>query len=170
MSIAYSLKGTLLAQLQLTLQKTDNAGLKTIQRVTGNHAQTSWTLDDTADEADDMVVIQSTLGAGANETHDLHDASNSLENAFGTPIEWDELQGLLFMPDSSNGGTMTIGGATNECFDAAEPVPAGGVLLWAANGDAGKTIVDGSADEIKVTNNDGAAAADYVLILLGVKA
>lgn len=170
MAIEYSLTGNIQALIQATLTKTDDAGIKTRQSISGSVAQAAWTLDDTADEADDVIVIQATLGAGANQTHDLHDASNTLENTFGKPLEWAELQAVLFMPNATNGGTMTIGGATNECFDAAEPVAAGGVLLWSANGDAGKTITDGSADEIKVTNNDGAAAADYTLILFGVKA
>lgn len=170
MAVEYSLTGNIQALIQATLQKTDDAGIKTRQGISGSVAQTAWTLDDTADEADDVIVIQSTLGVSANETHDLHDASNTLENAFGIPLEWAELQAVLFMPDSENGGTMTIGGATNECFDAAEPVPAGGVLLWSANGDSGKTITDGSADEIKITNNDAGDTADYTLILFGVKA
>jgi len=133
-----------------------------------------------ANKADLMFHDRRVLVASADETLDL--TNSSLLDAFGDALVFDILRAIIVVNSSdivtaaqtvATDATITIGNAVVNplvFLDAAAStftLAVGDVFVLTRNTAAGITVGAGSADEIKVVNNDGADQAQYDIILVG---
>lgn len=126
-------------------------------------------------------------GTGANESNqawsdksqlaalavDSHDLAGSMNDAFGNAITFTSITAILITANDSNVDNIEVGGNANAFASfvggATEiiKVPPGGMLLITAPDATGFPVTAGTADVLDITNVDGAAVADYELLLVG---
>jgi len=129
-----------------------------------------------AAKANQIWSDRRTLGASADETLDLVGA---LTNAFGATVSLAKVKAIVIHNRSDEQGTATDaaikiepGTTPPDNCPTIPLLPAGGFAVIAcadADGFLG-TLAGGSKDGIKITNLDGADAAQYDFIVIGESA
>jgi hypothetical protein len=146
----------------------------------------AWQTGAGLNQCDELYAAVRTLLAGSNETLDL--AAGGLVNPVGdASITFARIKGmriyLLGTADTASDGVtvgtacsgITLGGSGSTFLG-----PLGGttpsftlqngmVFGWGTPTSAGFPVGAGSTDTLKVTNNDGAVAAVYEIVLFGSK-
>ena len=126
-----------------------------------------------ANQIDQIFSDTRTLTTGANEDLDL---AGGLTNALGDTLTFTAIKGIIISADLANGDNIEVGGAASNGFinwvgDATDQVliEAGGSFSLITPSAAGYAITAGTGDLLRITNADGAAAATYTIILLGIE-
>ena len=112
-----------------------------------------------------------TIGASGTEEIDLN---GTLSNGIGETVSFTRVILVAILPASTNGDTITIGGAAANAWepwagasgDKVKLRPGGGIVLWATDATA-LAVTAGTADLLKIANDDGAASADYDILVIG---
>jgi hypothetical protein len=112
-----------------------------------------------------------TLSASSNEELDL---SGSLSNGLGDTVTFTRIIGLVVEAAAANGDTISVGGAAANGFESwvgatgdLVKVRPGGALVLVAKDATGYAVTAGTADLLKIANDDSAAAGDYTIYLIG---
>lgn len=127
-----------------------------------------------ANQAQQMFTDRRTLAASASENLDL---AGVLENAFGTPLEFDKIKALVVCAAKENTNDVVVGGhATAACAaffgdvtDTVKVKPGGMVAFVAPNAD-GYAVTAGTADMLTVTNGGAGTGVTYDIIVIGTAA
>jgi len=114
-----------------------------------------------------------TLALSANEDLDL---AGSLVNGLGATVTFTAIKGIVVLADAGNGDNIEVGGAAangliNWVGDASDKIvvePGGCFALFTPSA-AGYAVTAGTGDLLRITNADGAASANYTIILLGIE-
>jgi hypothetical protein len=166
-----SLSGSIALQIQGILQNTRDLGSANVtetlaQRVTITNGAT-------ANKATQVWADTRALTASGTEAIDL---SGALTNGVGGTVAFTRVIGLGVVASSSNGSTITLGGAASNAWevwagaagDTVKVRPGGALFLTAP--DATGLVVATNADQLKVLNDSTAATASYSILLIGSEA
>lgn len=140
----------------------------------------SFTLGSGAAAIDQVVSQVRTLSASASETLDLNGGLTNVTNDASVVmvrVKAVFIQLLSTTDDSTNGtaaSSITIGNAASNQFTgplggATETltVPNGGFVMFGRGDASGWASTAGSADNLKVVNNDGSNSAAYRITIFG---
>jgi hypothetical protein len=111
----------------------------------------------------------------ALSTTDTLDLAGTLVNNLGQTVTLTKVKGLIIKSAAANGSTLTVGGNVNAFADwlgAAThtvKIRPGGVLCLMAPDATAYAVTAGTGDLLDITNDDGAAAADYDIVVIGVE-
>ena len=114
-----------------------------------------------------------TLALSSSEDLDL---AGSLVNGLGATVTFTAIKGIVVLADAANGGNIEVGGAVSNGFinwvgDATDQIvvePGGCFALFTPSA-GGYAVTAGTGDLLAIANTDGAASANYTLILLGIE-
>lgn len=136
----------------------------------------NWTVTDgtAINQANLAWHDQRTLAGGASEDLDL---SGSLINAFGDTMSFARVKGIYITADSDNVDSVSVGGASSNTWlsmfgsatDTIKVMP-GGVFCNFAPDATAFPVTAGTADILKILNDDGATAAIYNILIIGANA
>jgi len=173
--MATSLTGKIRNQIQLTFDAGSELGT-TSDDVLSSTNYFSWTVANGtgANQADLVFRDQRTLALSTSENLDL---AGSLTDAYGSTITFARIKMVYVKAASDNGGNIVVGGAAANTFvgwfaNSSDKVNvAGGQMFQVVAPDAtGWAVTAGTADILKVENDDGAAEATYDIIIVGASA
>lgn len=124
--------------------------------------------------ADLIYVVQSSIAASGNVSYDL---AGSLTDFFGTTITMARVKFLYVnLTSDTTGSSVSIGNATNPLANwistATETVKIfnDGVFLIGSGSATGYAVSAGSADAVKVLNNDGSNVSTVNFCAIGSSA
>ncbi|MEZ0155261.1 MAG: hypothetical protein AB9Q22_10230 [Candidatus Reddybacter sp.] len=123
-------------------------------------------------QANQMFTDQRTVALSTTDTLDL---SGTLVNNLGQTVALTKVKALIISAAVGNGSTLTVGGNVNAFADwlgaAAHTVKVrpGGVLCLVAPDATAYAVTGGTGDLLDITNDDGAAAATYDIVVIGVE-
>jgi len=124
-----------------------------------------------ANKAQAVFADNRSLAASASEDLDL---SGALVDVYGNTISFATIKAILVVADSTNGSTLSIGGAATNAFvnwvaNASDIVKirSGGFLLLAAPDVTGYPVTAGTGDLLHIANDDAGAGAIYDIMLIG---
>jgi len=173
--MATDLTGKIRNSIQLTFDAGSVLGT-TSDDVLDSTNYFSWTVANGtgANQADLVFRGQRTLALSTSEDLDL---AGSLTDAYGATITFARVKMIYVKAASTNGGNIIIGGAAANTFvgsfsDASDKVElAAGQMYQVTAPDAtGWAVTAGTADILKVENDDGAAVGTYDIIIVGASA
>ena len=136
----------------------------------------SWTVANGtgANQADLVFSDQRTLALSTSENLDL---AGSLTDAYGTTITFARIKMIYVKAKSTNGGNIIVGGAAANTFvgffaNSSDKInlTAGQMLQVTAPDATGWAVTAGTADILKVENDDGSATGTYDIIIVGASA
>ena len=125
-----------------------------------------------ANQANQLFADKRNVALSTTDTLDLNGA---LTNNLGQTVTLTKVKALLIVAAGTNGSTLTVGGNANAFADwlgAAThtvKIRPGGLLLLTAPDATAYTVTASTADLLDITNDDGAAAADYDIYVIGVE-
>jgi hypothetical protein len=172
--MATDLTGKFRNEIRLTFDAGSELGTTT-DDVLGSSNYWNWTVTNgtSTDEADLVFRDQRTLALSTSENLDL---AGSLTDAYGTTITFAKVKALYVKAATANTGNIIVGGAAANTFvgafaDASDKIviPAGG-MYQVADAKTGWTVTAGTADILKIENDDGAASGTYDIIIVGTSA
>jgi hypothetical protein len=126
-----------------------------------------------ANQADRLYAARLTISAGGFFDFDL---SGVLVDFFGNPILFAKVTYLYveLLSKTPQASSIEIGGAVANAFigwiDTAAAkikVPGPGVFLLGSAAAGGYTVTPGTGDILRITNNDGANAAEVNIAIIG---
>ncbi len=126
-----------------------------------------------AGAADILFSDNRNLAASTSEDLDL---AGGVSDALGVTTTFADVKAIMIRAAAGNGDNIVVGAAAATPFvgpfadatDAIE-IPPGGIVMLVHPG-AGWAVGAGASDLLKVANADGAAAADYEIIIVGASA
>lgn len=164
-----ALTGTIVANLNFILTGTNDFGLPKAPAVANNTL--TFANGTGANQARQIFADQRSLARSANEELDL---SGVLGNALGEVIAFTAIKTLYIKAASNNAGTLTVGGAASNAWETWVAAAGdslilrpGGILLLVAPDETGYAVTAGTADKLKITNNDSLNLATYDILLVG---
>lgn len=139
-------------------------------KVNSNY-KTSFANGTAANQANMMWTDTRTVALSTSDDLDL---AGGLVSAFGTTVTFTSIKGIIIHAASANGANLSIGGdataAFSTLFNAATDeillAPGGTLAVVNPNAD-GYVVTATTADILEITNLDGAASADYDIIIIG---
>lgn len=167
-----SLSGSIALQLQGILQSTRDLGAASVTETLSQRV----TITDgaTANKASQVWGDTRTLTSSATEALDL---SGSLTNGVGASVALTRVIAIGISAAAANSSTITVGGAASNAWEpwagaAGDTIKIrpGGCLILTAPDATGLAVVAGTADQLKILNDSGAASATYSIFLMGSEA
>ena len=135
---------------------------------------TAWTSGTGANQVDLMFSDQRTISTSANDDLDL---SGVLLDAFGATLTCARIKLIYIKNVSANAATViqidqTVANDWSTLFGggAIIPILKGAYVFHEDPSAAGWVITAGTADILRITNNDGSNAALYDILILGASA
>ena len=127
-----------------------------------------------ANQADQLWSDTRTLALSTGEDLDL---AGGITDVYGNVLTMARVKMIYITAASTNGSTISVGGASATQFvgwvanssDIVKIRPGGGFMLIAPDATA-YVVGAGTADLLKVLNDDGAAGATYSIIIVGASA
>lgn len=123
-----------------------------------------------ADQSDLAYFNTRSISAASNEDLDL---AGGLTSPIGETLTFVEVTAILIRAASSNGGNIVFGPASANGFngpfgDASDRTSlAAGEAYLITNKGTGWPVTAGTGDLLNVANDDGGAAGDYDIVILG---
>ncbi len=173
--MATTLEGKIQNQIRLTFDAGSELGTTT-DDVLGSTNYFSWTVANGtgANQADLVFRDQRTLALSTSENLDL---AGSLTDAYGTTITFARIKMIYVKAASDNGGNIVVGGAAANTFvgffaNSSDKInlTAGQMLQVTAPDATGWAVTAGTADILKVENDDGSDTGTYDIVIVGASA
>lgn len=122
-----------------------------------------------ADQIDELFHDTRAIAAAANDDLDL---AGGLTDAFGNTITFASIKMLQIV---NNGDTeikidQSVANDWSTAIATAITIPAGASIQLVNPTAAGWAVTAGTADLLRITNNDGSVAASYQIAIAGVSA
>lgn len=125
-------------------------------------------------KADKAYTARRTIAASGSEDLDL---AGVLQDAFGAPITFVRIKGLVIAAGVSNSNNVVIGNATSNAWAAllnatgTITLRPGAVLAAIAGAeDAAYAVTASTGDVLKVANSGGGSAVSYDICIVGASA
>lgn len=124
------------------------------------------------DQANQIWSDERTLAASTSEEIDL---SGSLTNALGESVTFAKIRAIFIIADSANGGNIRVGGAASNAWEgfctsgSIVKIPAGGKMYLIAPKGSQFAVTAGTADKLKIANDDAGAGATYRIVIVGTQ-
>jgi len=169
-----SLTGTIRDEMRLT-----NTGVSELGTISDSVVDSTnypnWTVTDgtAASQADLVFRDTRTLALSSDEGLDL---AGNLTDSYGNVLTFVNVKMLYISAAATNGGNIIVGGVYGDTWlgaftNATDQItlPASAWLKW-VNPIAGYPVTAGSADVLKIENDDGSATGTYDIVIVGTSA
>lgn len=169
--MATTLTGTVRAGCDWNFQNVLTLG-NTVNQNTLSYANGAYTHGTGLSQVNKIYEKQHSISASSSLTLDL---AGSLTDDFGNTITMTAVKAIIIeLKGSSGASSIQVGNATNPISSMwggatnTMRILKEGILVLATTNASGYAVTAGSADELKIANNDASNAATVNVVILGI--